>query len=284
MVRAATTTTYFSGIARQLDIEKVFTEDRNEQQWIESIYEATVERSKLKGFDMPTYSELKKAGWFKPDPPDDPVVMLKSFRDDPVSNPLPTPSGKIEIYSAVVAGFGYDDCPGHATWMEPLEWLGGDTTEFPLHLISNQPKTKLHSQLDHGSHCRAAKISYREPIMLHPLDAKARGLDNGDIVRVFNQRGACLGGVIIDDQVMPGVVQMSTGAWYDPLDPSDPDSLCKHGNPNVLTPDVGSSKLAQGPIAHTCLVEVERYRDPLPRVTAYDPPVILSDDAISRNG
>ncbi len=266
----------FSGLARQLNIEAEFTEGRTEQQWIESIYQATVERCKAKGIDMPGYAEFKKTGWFKPEPPNEPVVMLKAFRDDPVTNPLATPSGKIEIYSAVIAGFEYDDCPGHVTWMEPLEWLGGDTAKHPLHLISNQPKTKLHSQLDHGSHCRAAKINQREPIMLHPQDAETRGLANGDIVRVFNDRGACLGGVVVDDQVMPGVVQMSTGAWYDPQQPGSPGSLCKHGNPNVLTPDFGTSQLAQGPIAHTCLVEVERFLDPLPTVTAFDPPEILS--------
>ncbi len=268
----------FSGIAAEMGIEEKFTEGRDEQQWIESIYEATVARAKDKGIDMPGYAEFKKSGWFKAEPPIEPVVMLKAFRDDPIANPLATPSGKIEIHSAVVAGFKYQDCPGHATWMEPLEWLGGDTSSFPLHLISSQPKTKLHSQLDHGSHCRAAKINQREPIMLNPLDAKARSLDDGDIVRVFNQRGACLAGVIVDDQVMPGVVQMSTGAWYDPLDPAEPGSLCKHGNPNMLTPDFGTSRLAQGPIAHTCLVEVEPYPDPVPQVTAYDPPVILRQD------
>lgn len=224
---------------------------------------------------MPDYAEFKKSGWFKAEPPNEPVVMLSAFRGDPMANPLPTPSGKIEIYSAAVAGFNYDDCPGHVTWMEPLEWLGGNTASFPLHLISNQPKTKLHSQLDHGSTCRAAKIKQREPIMVHPQDAAARNLANGDIVRVFNQRGACLGGVVIDDQVMPGVVQMSTGAWYDPIEPGRAGSLCKHGNPNVLTPDIGTSKLAQGPIAHTCLVEIERYDEPLPPVTAFDPPEIL---------
>ena len=275
----------FSGIARQLDIETEFTGGHDEQRWIESIYQETVQRSKTKGIDMPDYSEFRKRGWFKADPPAEPVVMLKAFRDDPNTNPLPTPSGKIEIYSAVVAGFGYEDCPGHPTWMEPLEWLGGDTKQFPLHLISNQPKTKLHSQLDHGSYCRASKIHQREPIMLHPLDARARNLSNGDVVRVFNQRGACLGGVIIDDQVMPGVVQMSTGAWYDPLDPGADsgrsESLCKHGNPNVLTPDIGTSQLAQGPIAHTCLVEVAPWVDSLPRVTAFDPPEIITNSLFS---
>ncbi|MFT5221638.1 MAG: biotin/methionine sulfoxide reductase, partial [Gammaproteobacteria bacterium] len=233
----------FSGIARQMGVEEAFTEGRDEQQWLEWIYQATRERAFDKGFEMPEYTAFKAQGWFKPDAPAEAVIMLRKFREDPQANPLPTPSGKIEIYSKTVAGFNYDDCPGHASWMEPLEWLGGDLSEFPLQLISNQPKTKLHSQLDHGSHCRAAKIKEREPLMLHPQDADARGLIEGDVVRVFNRRGACLAGVIIDDQVMPAVVQMSTGAWYDPQDPTQPNSLCKHGNVNVLTPDIGTSQL-----------------------------------------
>ena len=158
--------------------------------------------------------------------------------------------------------------------MEPTEWLGGEITSYPLHLISNQPKHKLHSQLDHGSHCRAAKIQQREPITMHPQDAETRGLRDRDIVRVFNDRGACLAALVIDDQVMPGVVQMSTGAWYDPLKPGEPGSLCKHGNPNVLTPDIGTSRLSQGPIAHTCLVEIERFDEPLPPLGAFEPPEI----------
>jgi len=265
----------FSGIAEQMGVEPSFTEGRSEAQWIKSIYMATVARSKASGVDLPSYTDFKKVGWFKPEAPIKPVIMLQDFRDDPTANPLPTPSGKIEIYSAKVASFGYDDCPGHATWMEPIEWLGGDLSHYPLHLISNQPKTKLHSQLDHGSHSRAAKIKQREPIMLHPKDAMSRGLNNGDIVRVFNQRGACLGGVIIDDQVMVGVVQMSTGAWYDPLDASTSNSLCKHGNPNLLTPDIGTSQLAQGPISHTCLVQIEAFEGALPELTAFDAPQIL---------
>jgi len=79
----------------------------------------------------------------------------------------------------------------------------------------------------------------------------------------------------VDDQVRQGVVQMSTGAWFDPLEPGKPGSLCKHGNPNVLTLDKGTSRLAQGPIAHSCLVEVERYEGELPEVTVFDPPPII---------
>ncbi len=264
-----------AGIARQMGLKHAFTEGRDEGEWLEWIYQTTRESAGQKGIQLPTYADLKRDGWFKPEPPADPVIMLKAFRDDPVANPVSTATGRIEIFSPTVASFGYDDCPGHATWIEPLEWLGGDTQHYPLHLISNQPSTKLHSQLDHGNYSRAAKIKQREPIMLHSDDAQKRNLKAGDIVRVFNGRGACLAGVTIDDQVRQGVVQMSTGAWFDPLEPGKPGSLCKHGNPNVLTPDKGTSKLGQGPIAHTCLVEVEIYRGDLPAVTAFDPPVII---------
>ncbi|PRC56742.1 molybdopterin oxidoreductase, partial [Mycobacterium sp. ITM-2017-0098] len=84
-----------------------------------------------------------------------------------------------------------------------------------------------------------SKVAGREPIRMHPDDAARRGLADADVVRVFNDRGACLAGVVPDDRVRPRVVQLSTGAWFDPADPSDPDSLCVHGNPNVLTEDVG---------------------------------------------
>jgi len=264
-----------TGIARQMGLEQAFTEGRDEAGWLEWIYQSTRESAAQKNIHLPAYEDLKRVGWFRSEPPADPVIMLKAFRDDPVAKPLSTATGRIEIYSPTVASFGYDDCPGHATWIEPLEWLGGDTRRFPLHLISNQPSTKLHSQLDHGSYSRAAKINKREPIILHPSDAQKRKLRAGDIVKVFNDRGACLAGVTIGDQVRRGVVQMSTGAWFDPLQPGKPGSLCKHGNPNVLTPDKGTSKLGQGPIAHTCLVEVEIFRGELPAVTAFDPPVII---------
>ena len=63
---------------------------------------------------------------------------------------------------------------------------------------------------------------------------------------MFNDRGSCLAGAVVTDAVRPGVVQLATGAWYDPLDPADPDAMCVHGNPNVLTFDRGTSRLAQG--------------------------------------
>ena len=159
--------------------------------------------------------------------------------------------------------------------MEPAEWLGSKKAkQYPLHLISNQPAVRLHSQLDQGPISRAAKVAKREPIRIHSDDAEERGLTEGDVVRVFNDRGQCLAGVVITPDIQKNVVQLATGAWYDPLELGVPGTLEKHGNPNVLTLDKGTSKLSQGPSAHTTLVEVERYRGKPPPVTAFLPPEI----------
>ena len=141
-----------------------------------------------------------------------------------------------------------------------------------MHLVANQPATRLHSQLDFGATSLASKINGREPVRIHPRDAAARGISDGDIVRLYNTRGACLAGAVLSEALRPGVVQLSTGAWYDPDDPASDQPLCLHGNPNALTRDAGTSRLSQGCSGQLCLVEIERYDGPLPRVKAFDPP------------
>ena len=137
-------------------------------------------------------------------------------------------------------------------------------------------ETRLHSQYDSASHSRAAKIAGREPVRINPADAAARNIKDGDIVRLYNDRGACLAAAVLSDAIRPGVAQLSTGAWFDPLDPARDDSLDKHGNPNVLTQDRGTSRLAQAPSAQSCLAEMERFDGPIPVVTAFDPPKFVS--------
>jgi biotin/methionine sulfoxide reductase len=73
------------------------------------------------------------------------------------------------------------------------------------------------------------------------------------------------------------VVQLSTGAWFDPAEPGAEPVLCKHGNPNVLTHDKGTSQLGQGPAAHSALVRIEKFEGTPPPVTAFDPPEIIAD-------
>ena len=209
-------------------------------------------------------------------PTENGLTLLADFRADPGAHRLNTPSGRIEIFSDDIDGFGYDDCRGHPTWFEPSEWLGGvRAMRYPLHLVANQPATRLHSQLDIGSVSRESKVQGREPIRMHPVNAEERGLDDGDVVLVFNDRGACLAGVVVDDRLRRDVVQLSTGAWFDPADPADPDAMCVHGNPNVLTDDMGTSSLARGCTGAHVLVQVEKFAEPLPRLRAHEPPVVV---------
>ncbi len=266
----------FAALARRLGFGAQFTEGRTSGEWIEHLYEQWRGFVRADGGEAPQFDEFWARGHVRMRT-EDGLTLLEDFRADPERNALRTPSGKIEIFSSDIDGFGYDDCAGHPTWYEPQEWLGGQRAEqFPLHMIANQPKTRLHSQLDHGATSQASKVQGREPIRLHPDDAAARGIASGDVVRVFNDRGACLAGAVLDDGLLVGVVQLSTGAWYDPLDPSDPNSMCVHGNPNVLTPDVGTSRLARGSTGQHVLVEVERFEGELPPIRAYEPPTVLS--------
>jgi biotin/methionine sulfoxide reductase len=264
-----------SGIARKLGVENAFTQGKTADEWVRDLYDGTREIAREISVDLPDYDTFRREGWHFIGRPEKPRLMLGEFRQDPDASPLTTPSGKIEIYSDTIAGFGYDDCPGHAVWIEPAEWLGNKDKAHPLHLISNQPTRKLHSQLDHSKISRAIKVKEREAVALNPEDGKARGLVDGDIVTVHNNRGRCLAGLVIDKNIRLGVVQMSTGAWFDPETPGSSGSLCKHGNVNVLTLDKGTSRLAQGPIAHTCMVEVTRWEGDVPPLTAYDPPEIV---------
>jgi biotin/methionine sulfoxide reductase len=203
-------------------------------------------------------------------------VLFEAFRADPAANPLQTPSGKIELYSERVASFGYDDCPGHPAWLPPAEWLGAAAAErYPLHLVTIQPPDRLHSQMDPGPLAQAAKVAGREAIRLNPRDAAARGVGGGDTVRVFNDRGACLAGAVLDAQVRAGVVVMATGAWYS----ADASGLELAGNPNVLSRDVGTSRLAQGPSALSVLVELERHVGAAPAPRGHVPPELTADAA-----
>ncbi|MEU6228986.1 molybdopterin-dependent oxidoreductase [Streptomyces sp. NPDC047042] len=249
----------FSGLAARLGFEDGFTEGRDARAWVRELFERT--RAGLaKTVELPPFDEFwERGGVTLPPPPDPTAGSFALLRENPEMYPFDTPSGKIEIFSATIAGFGYDDCPGHPTWWEPREWLGAPAGErLPLHLVSNQPSRRLHSQYDNGTYSREGKVARREPVLINPVDAGERGIASGDVVRLSNARGACLAGAVVTDEVRPGVVVLATGAWFDPEEPGVPGSLERHGNPNVLTADVGTSRLAQGSTSGTTLVEAER--------------------------
>ena len=133
-------------------------------------------------------------------------------------------------------------------------------------------------QLDFGRTSVDAKVGGREPLRIHPEDAAARGITDGAVVRVFNERGATLAGARLTEAVRPGVVELATGAWFAPAEPGAAGSLETHGNPNVLTYDRGTSRLGQGPSAQTALVEVEAVADPPPPPRPFAPPPLVRRD------
>ncbi|MDB5415118.1 MAG: Asp-tRNA(Asn)/Glu-tRNA(Gln) amidotransferase GatCAB subunit [Rubritepida sp.] len=252
-----------------------FTEQRDEGAWLRHLYARWHQACARVGFDAPDFEEFWHHGHVEMPAigPEEAYTQFSDFAKDPQEHPLDTPSGKVELFSETIAGFGYADCPGHPTWITPREWLGGAAAD-ELHLLSYQPPTRLHSQLDPGPIAARDKIQGREPLVIHPEDAAARGVEAGQVVRVFNARGACLAGVRLDDRLARGVVLLATGAWFDPLEPGMPGSLCVHGNPNVLTADIGTSTLSQGPSAQSCLVRIEPWLGELPPVRAHVPPAI----------
>jgi biotin/methionine sulfoxide reductase len=256
-------------LARRLDVEAQFSEGRSESEWLRHIYEVSRDRVAASNIALPEFDAFWETGLIDLGAHDTPQDMHAAFRADPEANRLNTPSGRIEIFSERIAGFALDDCPGHPVWREPFEWLGSPIAQhYPLHLISDQPARRLHSQLDPSPWSRAGKVQGREGVHVHPDEATARGIADGEVVELFNDRGRCLAGVVYNAGIMPGVVRLSTGAWYDP-----DGSLDRHGNPNVLTLDRGASSLSQGCSAHTCLVEMRRLTQTPPPVRAFDPPV-----------
>lgn len=265
----------YAALAERMGAGELFTEGKSEMDWLRQFYEVAKGVSAGGGVTLPDFDTFWDQGYVEMPVPEasNAFVRYADFRADPGVNMLGTPSGRIEIYSRTIEGFAYDDCPPHPTWMEPVEWAGSaKAAQYPLQLITPHPRDRLHSQLDNTWIKQWLNVDDREPMWMHPADAEARGLADGDVVRVFSERGQVLAGLMVTDRVRQGVVALSEGAWYDPAEPGVVGSLCKHGDVNVLSIDIGTSKLAQANCGHTMLVQVEKFEGILPAVTAHVSP------------
>ena len=247
----------FACLAERMGTGHRFTEGLSANDWIRKLYLEYQTLSADDGVDVPDLDILKERNWVRlpiqADGPND--TFFAPFRQDPEKSRLGTPSGRIEIFSETIDSFGYDDCLGHPIWLPPSEWLGTATAAAPLHLVSPQPGDKLHSQLE----CALADVEGARPekLVMHPDDAAPRGVSTGDLLRVFNERGACRAKAQVSNTISAGIVALPTGVWFgNPGGNIDPD-----GNPNVLTLDVGTSRLAQGCSAHSALVQVTLLKD-----------------------
>lgn len=268
--------TIFRDIATQLGVEQAFTEGRDEMQWLKSLYDNMKGQARNAGIPLPPFDQFWQSNNYIRFPvpvENEQWVRFADFRADPLLNPLGTPSGKIEIFSQTVAQMNYEDCQGLPGWFPPKEWHGSAIARrFPLSLNTAHPINRLHSQLDNTPLREKYAVSNREAILIHPDDAKSRGIESGDLVRAFNDRGQILVGATVTSDIRAGVVCISEGAWYDPADTRIPGSLCKNGNVNCLTFDIGTSQLAQGNCGQMAQLEIEKFTGKAPLNTAHTVP------------
>ncbi len=269
----------FTEIATRLGAGDAFTEGKDEMDWIKGgFYEEAAKQGPGKGIDVPKFDDFWDAGVVVFDIPESAkqFVRYADYREDPLLEPLGTPTGKIEIFSRNIEKMEYDDCGPHPMWFEPVERLGG-AGNYPLHVNSGHPPNdRLHSQLCGTKIRDGYTVAGREPCVINTQDAAARGgiADGGDVVRVFNDRGQVLaGGAIVSDDIRPpSVIRLYEGGWYDPVNGGEVGALDAYGDVNCLTVPNGTSKLAQGNCGHTGLAEVEKFTGDLPAVDVFTAP------------
>jgi len=202
-------------------------------------------------------------------------VRQGDFRKDPIKNPLKTQSGKIQIFCKKFADFGYKDFKGHVTWFEPAEYLGSKLTKkYPLHLLSPHATYRKHSQLDNTWIAELYKIKGREPIRINPKDAKKYGINSGDLVEVYNDRGSILAGAVVTEDIREGVVAIEEGAWYSPKNSLETNSRDNSGQPNVLTSSRPTSSASQSCTANTVLVGIKKAEGMIVPNKAYSMPKV----------
>jgi len=195
---------------------------------------------------------------------------LRKFYEDPDNNPLKTPSGKLEFYSARLAEHFPDDKerPPIPKWIEKSETHDERISSeraamFPLLLMSNHGRWRTHAQGDDITWTREvatckvlAKDGYKyEPAWINPIDAEKRGIKDGDIIKVFNERGVVLCGARVLERVMPGVAYVDHGARHDPLVPGWVD---RGGAINTIAPYGVASRNAVGQATSGYLVDVQK--------------------------
>jgi biotin/methionine sulfoxide reductase len=263
----------YADLAGRMGTRDAFTEGKTSARWLRDVWAVTCDRARAHDITLPDWDTFIAGDVISLPDPSPKQVFLAEFRADPEANALPTPSGRIELFSATIGAFGLSDCKGHATWFAPRDRRADTTSDTPLALLSGQPETRLHSQLDNGAFSLSRKIAGREPVLIHPDDATARGIADGDIVELWNARGRCLAGASVTPNILKGCVFLWTGAWFDP-DFEAPHNRDRHGNPNVLTHDLRTSSLTQSPASHSAMVQIKPRPVGVSSVTAHEPPLI----------
>lgn len=225
-------------LAKRLDITEFGDESEDE-----------LLRKEVADSEIPNYEEFKEKGIYRIER-SEPYVAFEKQIKDPVNNPFQTPSGKIEIYSQMWANLNDPKIPPIAKYIETWESRNDPLAKkYPLQLISTHFKRRANGQFDNIPLLRELEV---QAMLINSADAEIRGIHDGDLARVFNDRGEIAICAKVTERIMPGVVDIPQGAWYDP----DENGLDRGGNPNVLTRDFCSPGGAFP--YNTCLVQVEK--------------------------
>ena len=242
-----------SEIAGRLGLGKSYTEGRTERDWIAW----AIEHYRNTRFPhVPALDEFEASniGAYSL-PVTKPAVAFIDFRRDPEKYPLPTPSGKIEIFSKRLYDMGRpDEIPAVPKYIQ--EWespFGPEAEKYPLQCVGHHYMPRVHSTLDNVDWVNQA---FPQRIFINPIDAQSRGIEEGEQVRIFNDRGIIIMPCRITRRLLPGVVAIPQGAWWTP----DKDGRDTRGSVNILTSERWTP-LAFGNAQHTIMIQVERIRD-----------------------
>ena len=229
----------FSDLAERFGCRDRFTEGRTADEWVEHLYAA----AKWADTKLPDFADFVVAGEAER-AVDPPVNFIQQFRDESHRHPLATESGLVELWKQNPP----PGVPEHPDWKPPHEWLGAAAAD-EFHLVSPQPRGTLHSQLAGTDSTSPA------PVVISIDDAMDRGLLDGQIVLLRNERGGCLATVSTSDSIRPGVLELHTGVWWEPTR-TRLGMVCANGNPNALTNARTTSQWASATAAHSCLVRL----------------------------
>jgi anaerobic dimethyl sulfoxide reductase subunit A len=237
-------------IAKRLGLYDAYTEGRSERDWVAWGIE-TYRKTRFPNIPRLDEFERSNIGVYSV-PVTKPAVAFTEFRKDPEKNPLPTPSGKIEIFSKRLHDMNKPDViPAVPKYIR--EWespFGPEAKKYPLQVIGHHYLATVHSTLDNVDWLREA---WPQRVFINPLDAEPRGISNGDEVKVFNDRGATLVRCRVTKRIMPGVIAIPQGAWWSP----DEKGVDRRGSVNVLTSERWTP-LAFGNAQHTIMAQVEK--------------------------
>jgi len=258
----------FRRLAEMFNVEEQFTGGMDRQEIIEASY------NKSTASEHMDFEEFWETGVARVPQPQEEFEWVRhgAFRTDPEANPLATPSGKVEIFSQTIADMNISDCPPMPTWIEPDEYLGKADPD-DVHVVSPHPYNRIHSQFAQSDLRAELNVQDREFLLINTDDAFDRDIEDGDLVELYNDRGAVIVGARVSDNIMRGVVSLYEGAWIS----FDSKGRCNSGAINVLTSSRRSSGLSQATTANSCLAKMRKAEDVDGPNMAYEPPAIAAE-------